>query len=73
MERYVLELVDVSQQFGDRSNPTHALRSVSLQVPEKQVMIVMGPSGAGKTTLLAVAGALRRPTSGEMIIDGKPL
>jgi putative ABC transport system ATP-binding protein len=69
----VLELVEVSQTFGDKNNPTHALRTVSLQVPEKQVMIVMGPSGAGKSTLLAIAGALRRPTSGEVIIDGTPL
>jgi putative ABC transport system ATP-binding protein len=73
MERSVLELVEVSQVFGDKSNPTHALRSVSLQVPERQVVIVMGPSGAGKSTLLAIAGALRRPTSGDVIIDGQPL
>ncbi len=69
MPRDVLQLVEVSQQFGDNANPTHALRGVSLQMPEKEVMIVMGPSGAGKSTLLAIAGALRRPTSGEVIID----
>ncbi len=71
--RTVLELVGVSQTFGDKSNLTHALRSVSLQVPERDVVIVMGPSGAGKSTLLAIAGALRRPSSGEVIIDGTPL
>ena len=69
-DRSVIELVNVSQQFGTKDNPTHALRSVSLQVPERQVVIIMGPSGAGKSTLLAIAGALRRPTSGEVIIDG---
>lgn len=72
-ERAVIELVNVSQQFGTKENPTHALRSVSMQVPERQVVIVMGPSGAGKSTLLAIAGALRRPTSGEVIIDGVSL
>jgi putative ABC transport system ATP-binding protein len=72
-QRIVLELVDVSQTFGDKVNPTHALRSVSLKVPEREVMIIMGPSGAGKSTLLAIAGALRRPTSGEVIVDGIPL
>lgn len=69
----VLELTDVSQQFGTKENPTHALRSVSLQVPEKQVVIIMGPSGAGKSTLLAIAGALRRPTSGEVTVGGTAL
>jgi putative ABC transport system ATP-binding protein len=73
MEKLVLELENVSQVFGDKTNPTHALRSVSLQVPEKEVVIVMGPSGAGKSTLLAIAGALRRPTAGDVIIDGQRL
>ncbi|MEX0750200.1 MAG: ABC transporter ATP-binding protein [Dehalococcoidia bacterium] len=72
-ERAVIELVNVSQQFGTKDNPTHALRSVSMQVPERQVVIIMGPSGAGKSTLLAIAGALRRPTSGEVLIDGESL
>jgi len=69
----VLELVNVSQTFGDKSNLTHAMRSISLQIPPRQVVITMGPSGAGKSTLLTIAGALRKPTSGEVIIDGTPL
>jgi putative ABC transport system ATP-binding protein len=69
----VLELVEVSQVFGDKANPTHAMRGVSLKIPPRQVVIIMGPSGAGKSTLLAVAGALRRPTSGEVLIDGTSL
>ena len=64
----VLELVSVSQVFGDKTNPTHAMREVSLQIPPRQVVIIMGPSGAGKSTLLTIAGALRKPTSGEVII-----
>ena len=68
-----IELIGVSQQFGTKENPTHALRSVSLQIPARQVAVVMGPSGAGKSTLLAIAGALRRPSAGDVIIDGTPL
>jgi len=71
--QHVLELIDVSQQFGDKSNLTHALRSVSLQVDQSQVVIIMGPSGAGKSTMLAIAGALRRPTSGRVLIDGQDI
>ena len=71
--RIVLELTGVSQTFGDKANLTHALRSVSLQVVEREVVIIMGPSGAGKSTLLAIAGALRRPSAGEVIVDGEPL
>ncbi len=72
-ETPVLELVNVSQVFGDKTNPTHAMRSVSLQLLPRQVVITMGPSGAGKSTLLTIAGALRKPTSGEVIIAGTPL
>lgn len=73
MPEAVLELINVSQVFGDKSNPTHAMRGVSLQIPPREVVIIMGPSGAGKSTLLAVAGALRRPTSGDVVIDGATL
>ncbi|HEY7802575.1 MAG TPA: ABC transporter ATP-binding protein [Dehalococcoidia bacterium] len=69
----VIELIEVSQVFGSKDNPTHAMRSVSLEIPARQVVIIMGPSGAGKSTLLAIAGALRRPTSGEVIIAGTRL
>ncbi len=69
----VIELIEVSQVFGSKDNPTHAMRSISLEIPARQVVIIMGPSGAGKSTLLAVAGALRRPTSGEVIIAGTRL
>ncbi|MBI2724090.1 MAG: ABC transporter ATP-binding protein [Chloroflexi bacterium] len=73
MSDTVLELIDVTQTFGDKTNPTRALDNVSLRVEARQVVIVMGPSGAGKSTLLAIAGALRRPSSGRVIIAGSEL
>ncbi len=73
MSDAVLQLDGVSQSFGDKANPTHALINVSLTVPPRQVVIVMGPSGSGKSTLLAIAGALRRPSSGRVLIDGLDL
>jgi putative ABC transport system ATP-binding protein len=69
----VLQLLEVSQVFGEKSNPTHALRSVSLQVDQREVVIVMGPSGSGKSTLLAIAGGLRRPTVGRVIVNGQEI
>jgi putative ABC transport system ATP-binding protein len=73
MSDAILELVGVSQSFGDKTNPTLALIDVSLTVPPRQVVIVMGPSGSGKSTLLAIAGALRRPSSGRVLINGLDL
>jgi len=49
----------------------HALRGVSLQVPEKSFMALKGRSGSGKTTLLNCIGGLDRPTKGEIIVFGQ--
>jgi putative ABC transport system ATP-binding protein len=69
----VLELIEVTQVFGSRENPTHALRSVSLQVEPRQVVIIMGPSGSGKSTLLSIGGGLLQPTAGRVIVDGEEI
>jgi ABC-type lipoprotein export system ATPase subunit len=49
----------------------HALRGVSLQVPEHSFMALKGRSGSGKTTLLNCIGGLDRPTRGEIIAFGQ--
>ncbi len=50
-----------------------ALRDVSLQVPEGELVALAGRSGSGKTTLLNIIGGLDRPDHGEVIVDGTDL
>jgi len=66
----VLELRDVSKVYGDGPAQVHALRNVSLNVDDGELVAVMGPSGSGKSTLLTIAGTLEEPTAGEVLVGG---
>jgi putative ABC transport system ATP-binding protein len=66
----VLELRDVSKVYGEGAAEVHALRGVSLDVDEGELVAVMGPSGSGKSTLLTIAGTLEEPTYGEVVVAG---
>jgi branched-chain amino acid transport system ATP-binding protein len=64
----LLELKDVQARYG----PVQALHGISLEVPEGEVVAVLGANGAGKTTTLrAISGTVRR--SGDISFQGKPL
>jgi putative ABC transport system ATP-binding protein len=51
----------------------HALRSVSLVLPEARFVVLLGPSGSGKSTLLNILGGLDVPTSGHVLYRGEDL
>ncbi len=61
--------VNLVKAFGDH----YALRGISLQVDRREVTAIFGPNGAGKTTFLRILSGLSRPTSGEILFEGKPL
>ena len=65
-----VRLEDVSRSFP-KGRP--ALRSVSFEVADREIMTVVGPSGCGKSTLLRIVAGLDGPTSGRVFIDGKPM
>ncbi len=58
-------------RFG--GNQVEALRDVSFTVEQGEYAAIMGESGSGKTTLLNILAALDRPTSGEVLVEGRPL
>ena len=65
----MLELVGVTKVYGG-SPPVRALDGVDLAVTEGELAVIVGPSGSGKSTLINLVGALQRPTTGRVRIDG---
>ena len=65
----LLELRDVSKIYGD----LHALDKVNLKVDKGEWVAIMGPSGSGKSTMMNIIGCMDKPTSGEVILDGKDI
>jgi branched-chain amino acid transport system ATP-binding protein len=62
-----LEIKDVSISFGG----IMALSGISLQVPEKKIIAVIGPNGSGKTTLFNCLTGIYRPDEGEISLKGE--
>ncbi|MEP4031040.1 ABC transporter ATP-binding protein [Roseibium polysiphoniae] len=61
---------NVSKIYG---GAIHALNDMTLDFPRGQLTSLLGPSGCGKTTLLKIIGGLLDQTSGEILVNGKPV
>ena len=71
----LLELKNIGKKYDTPSGkePVTVLNNISLQVEQGEAIAVAGPSGSGKSTLLNIMGALDKPTSGSVILDGENL
>lgn len=69
----MIDVVDVHKSYrsGDRS--VEALRGIHCRVPKGRFAFIVGPSGSGKSSLLYLLGALDRPTSGSILVEGQDL
>ena len=61
-----LEARDLSVLYGE----TRAVKSISIKIPDRQVVAFIGPSGCGKSTLLRLAAGVERPQAGRVLLDG---
>ncbi len=66
----MIEVADVKKSFKSGEGHVEALRGVSCRVPRGRFAFIVGPSGSGKSTLLYLMGALDRPTSGKITVEG---
>jgi putative ABC transport system ATP-binding protein len=61
---------ELTRRYGEGATAVDALRGVSIDVADGQLVAVMGPSGSGKSTLMHVLAGLDKPTSGRVTIAG---
>ncbi|HKB14091.1 MAG TPA: ABC transporter ATP-binding protein [Vicinamibacterales bacterium] len=66
----MIELREVSKTVMSGSEPLTILHPLSLLIPEREFVAIVGPSGSGKSTLLGLIAGLDAPTSGAVLIDG---
>ena len=69
----IIETLELVKEYRQGGRPLRVLDGVSLTIEKGEFMAIMGPSGSGKSTLLNMIGALDRPTSGSVLINGVDL
>ena len=71
----LLEVINLKKIYTTRfgGNKVQALTNVNFSVEKGEFVAIMGESGSGKTTLLNILATLDKPTSGDVLLDGKSL
>ncbi len=69
----IVEIKDVGKSFEVGGNEVTILKGISFQVRTGEFLSIVGPSGNGKSTLLNMITGIDRPTSGEIIVTGRPI
>ena len=68
-----IEFRDVSFSYKEHNDSVMILDNMDLVVEEGEFVCLIGPSGCGKSTLISLLSGLQFPTSGQVLIDGKPV
>jgi putative ABC transport system ATP-binding protein len=67
----MIRCINVRKIYRQGENDITALAGVSLDIAKGSFVVIMGPSGSGKSTLLHLIGGLERPSSGDLLVDGR--
>jgi putative ABC transport system ATP-binding protein len=69
----MLKITDLTRKFKSGDTDVTAVSGISLTIPKGQFASIIGRSGSGKSTLLGLLGALDKPTSGSIEVDGQDI
>jgi multiple sugar transport system ATP-binding protein len=62
----LIELRNLDKRFGT----THVVKSLNLEISDREFLVLLGPSGCGKTTTMRMVAGLEQPSGGEILFDG---
>ncbi len=66
-------LKNIRKEFEDKGSKFVAVDNLNMKIDDRSFITLLGPSGCGKTTTLRMIAGLETPTSGQILIDGKPV
>ena len=69
----IVQIEDVTRTYLQGEVEVNALNGLNLELLAGEFTVLSGPSGSGKTTALNLIGALDKPTSGQVLLEGKNL
>lgn len=69
----MIEIRDLSLTYQGAKGPVEALKHIHLRIEQGEIFGIIGRSGAGKSSLVRCINLLNRPTSGQMLVDGRDL
>lgn len=70
-EKFVVEINNIEMIYHSLEGETQAIKDISLNISEGQIVGIVGPSGCGKSTLLSIIAGLIEPSRGNVLINGK--
>lgn len=68
-----VNIENLSLIYHSKEDETLALKDLTMNVEDGELVGIVGPSGCGKTTVLSLVAGLLKPSSGKITIDGKPI
>ncbi|MCR1822507.1 MULTISPECIES: ABC transporter ATP-binding protein [Terrisporobacter] len=67
----IIKVTDLCQNFYSKEGELQVLKNINFSLQQGEILALLGPSGSGKSTILNILTKLLKPTSGDVIIDGK--